>query len=161
MTNLIDELRDFLRIDRNNLDQEIIEQPELFYRVSEAYVNAVSLRDKYSEELKQIDAEVDLTLRQHFESSGKKVTEKVIDSEVKSSGKHETASEKYLNAKAEAEKLLAIKEAFIQKSYMIRELCGIYISGYSVAETSISADNNVKSDRLERKSKTLKDSMRT
>lgn len=153
-------LEELLKIDKNGLDEAIIEQPEAFYEISQAYVFSVSLRDKAAEELKQIDAQVDLEIREEFEKLGKKVTEKIVDSEVRSSDDHCKAYQHYLDCKSDAEKLLALKESFIQRSYMLRELCGLYISGYGISDSSIRSDSDMKSERVDRKAKAMKDSMR-
>lgn len=134
------ELECLLKINQHDLDGALLEQPEAFYRISQAYVQAVSMRDKLYEDVKVVDASLDLAIREEFEQEGKKATEKIIESKVKSHPNHDRAYRSYLSAKEEAERLNALKESFLQRSYVLKELCNIYISGYSVAESSIKSE---------------------
>jgi hypothetical protein len=158
--NEITQLEELLKINTLDLDQALIEQPEAFYRISQAYTQAVSIRDQAHENCKRVDAEVDLAIRDHLAQQGLKTTEKVIDSEVKTNDDHIEAYREYLEAKTTAEKLQALKESFIQRSYMLRELCGLHISGYSVADSSVRSTDGLVRDRIERKTEILKERMK-
>ena len=57
-------------------------------------------------------------------------TEAMIKTEVQSNKTHEIATLKYLDAKKQADLLLALKEAFVSRGFMIRDLCGLYNANY-------------------------------
>ena len=120
-------LSDGLRIDRDSLDEELIHQPSLFYEVGEAYARAVSVRDDLKERLSQTDARLNLELREDREG---KFTEAMVMSEIQGNREHKEAVRSYLVAKEEAERLLALKEAFSQRAYILKDLCGLYVAGY-------------------------------
>lgn len=124
----IEEFRQYLTIDKLALDDEVVRQPSLFYEVSEAYVEAVAVRDDCKEALASVDAELDSSVRKALGDS--KATEGNIKSQIQSHKKHKTAFDQYITAKEEADKLQALKEAFQQRSYMLRDLVSLYSANY-------------------------------
>lgn len=123
---MIEEFKGYLKIDKSALDDEIIQQPQLFFEVSEAYVEAVAVRDSKKEELAQIDAELDAKYRNSLE----KATEGTIKAKIQTDKKHGTAFTAYINAKELADSLLALKEAFQQRGYMLRDLVSLHTANY-------------------------------
>lgn len=124
----IDEFREYLRIDKHALDQELEEQSMLLFKISEAFVQAAAERDMLKEKLATIDAELDSEIREEYGDT--KYTETMIKTEVQTDKGHETAMLKYLKAKQQADLLFALKEAFQTRSYMIRDLCSLYNANY-------------------------------
>jgi hypothetical protein len=112
------------------LDDEVIRQPMLFYEVSDQLTDALAERDASKEELAATDAELDNSWRRKLAKNKERVTDKVILSHVTTSSEHEKAFETYLRAKTRADKLLALKEAFQQRSYMLRDLVALYSANY-------------------------------
>lgn len=127
---LIAELQLKLAIDKTVLDDEVIKQPVLFYTISEALTDAFALRDGAKEELASVDAEMDSVWRSKLAKIHDKVTEKMVQNSVQCSSAHEKAFDEYLKAKTYADKLLALKEAFQQRSYMLRDLVSLYSANY-------------------------------
>jgi len=117
------------------LDDEVVKQPVLFYNISEILTDAIALRDGTKEELAAIDAEMDGVWRVKLAKINKKVTEKMIQNGVQNSPEHEKAFQAYLKAKTYADKLLALKEAFQQRSYMLRDLVSLYSANYYEASS--------------------------
>jgi hypothetical protein len=130
MSKLVNELRSYLEIDKHALDDEIVKQPSLFFKVSEAYVEAVAERDACKEELASIDAELDGEVRHKLEVAGEKITEAIVKNEIQTDKKHGPAFDTYILAKTKADMLMALKEAFQQRGYMLRDLCSLYVSQY-------------------------------
>lgn len=129
-----------LQIDQYNLDQELLEQASKFYEVSEQFTRTSSLRDEAYEQIKELDAELNTSIRQEYIDSGTKFTEAQISSQVISHQDHKEAYRAYLNYKAKADELQSLKDAYIQRSYMLRDLVQLYIAGY-FADKSVSANN--------------------
>ena len=117
----IDELKNDLLIDKYGLDEELVQQPTLFMKVSEALVEAMAAKDYAKENL----AEADAMLDGMFRRSQEKVTEAAIKNLIQLDPKHASAFTAYIEAKTKADLLSSLKEAFHQRSYMIRELCHI------------------------------------
>lgn len=125
------ELQAQLAIDKTELDDEVIRQPSLFYMVSEQLTDALAERDAAKEELANVDADLYATWRTKLSKDTKnRVTDTMVNMHVQSSADHEQAFTTYLKAKTKAEKLLALKEAFQQRSYMLRDLVSLYSANY-------------------------------
>lgn len=135
----IDEFRRYLLIDKNDLDTEVSRHASLFYEIGEAYTQAIAERDALKEMLATIDAQLDAMVREELE--GEKVTESMVKSRVQLHPNHATAFQAHLDAKLLADKLAALKESFHSRTYMLKELSALYLSGYfdrtSVQGTSV------------------------
>lgn len=130
MKKSIKEFEKLLVIDKNNLDLMCVQQPQLFYEVSEAYCSTVSKRDEAKEDVITADAEVACSIREQAEKSGKKITEAFLQQQVSTSKEHFDTMGVYLASKLEVEKLAALKDAFYQRANMIRDLCSLYAANY-------------------------------
>lgn len=134
---MIAEFRTYLSIDKNALDDEVIRHPSLLYEVSEAYVQAAAIRDELKEHIATIDAGLDATIRNAL--TGGKFTEAGVKAEIQTDPKHTKAFKTYLEAKKQADLLLALKDAFQQRSYMLRDLVQLHVTGY-FQDTSVKTD---------------------
>jgi hypothetical protein len=117
-----------LQIDKNNIDDELVRQPTLLYQVSEAYIEAVAVRDTKKDELATIDAELDAELR--AEAGDTKTTEAKIKNEIQVHPEHQSASKAFNEAKHEADKLLVLKEAVAQRGYVLRDLAQLAVANF-------------------------------
>ena len=129
MTDLL-ALKQYLKIDRVNLDTEVIQHPDLYHRVSEAYVGAVDARDQAKEFLADTKAQAYLSIRRDREQKKLKYTETVLTNEVAVDKAVENARDDYLAKKKTADDFGALKAAMEQKAYMLRELVALYVAGY-------------------------------
>ena len=129
-----EELAQNLRIDKHSLDDEVIQQPSLFYEVSEQYIRAAAERDQLKEELANVDAKLDAEVRSTL--GDVKATEGKIKSRVQIDPKHAAAFDAWLVAKEQADRLGVLKDAFQQRSYMLRDLVALNTSNY-FEETSV------------------------
>lgn len=124
----IDEFREYLKINKNGLDDEVTHQSGLFFAVAEAYAEAATDRDLMKEQLATIDAQLDSIVR--LELEGEKVTESIVRNRVQVHPSHEAAFQSYLNAKQKADVLGALKDAFHTRSYLLRDLCSLALANY-------------------------------
>jgi hypothetical protein len=138
---MIDEFREYLKVDKHHLDDELVQHSMLFFRVAESYVRAAAKRDELKEELALIDAELDGKMRKRAEDDGEKVTEAMIKGMIITHKDHIQASEAYQAAKTEADMLGALKESFQTRGYLLRDLCQLYTAQYFDAN-SVKADAN-------------------
>lgn len=123
----VDEFREYLKIDKSSLDDELAAQSELFYAIGEMYVTAVSIRDELKETMATTDALLDQRVRKVAKD---KVTEAQVKGQIQLEPEHTKAHNAYLEAKTEADILGALKDAFKERGYMLRDLCSLYVSGY-------------------------------
>lgn len=125
-----DEYNNALKIDKLDLDNELIEQAAIYYQVSREYAQAVSIRDELYDKVKRVAAKLDKKLRDDNAEQGLRITEVALQSQILNEEPYIQAREEFNNAKLEADILLAQKEAFQQRSYALKDLCGLFISGY-------------------------------
>lgn len=137
----IEELKEYLIIDKHDLDNAVSYQSELLYQVSYAVTLAINAKDLAKKEIDDCYANVSLALRQESIENKLKITEDQIKQNVQTSSEYEIAQLNYLNKKQYSEQLIALKEAFISRGYMIRELCGLWTANY-FADSAVKSDNN-------------------
>lgn len=138
-----------LKIDRNNLDQELIEQPELFYHVCEQHVKAVSTRDVLYEKRKALEADLSGRIRSEMEKASEKITESRLSAAVAAHEELLDAKGEYLEASREAELWGAMKEAFAQRTYALKDLSGLYSSQYFTRDSAQGNSNKVANAQYE------------
>jgi hypothetical protein len=126
----IEEFKRYLKIDKHALDQELEEQPMLFFQISEAFVQAGAERDMLKEQLATVDAKLDNAARDTYNKAEEKYTEAMIKNHVQTDKKHVGAFKLWLEAKKQADLLQVLKEAFQSRGYMIRDLCSLYSDNY-------------------------------
>ena len=124
-----------IQIDRDDLDTELVRQPSLFLEVSQKYVQAVSVRDAAKENVDVARAKVELKIRRRAEEQERKLTESTVKAEVEVHSMYREAVDAYLQAKERADRWLATKEAFSQRAFILKDLCGLYVSGYYTTES--------------------------
>jgi hypothetical protein len=137
----IAEFRKYLEVDKGALDDEIVRQPSLFFEVSEAYAEAAATRDGFKDQLATVDAELDAKIR--AELGDAKVTESMVKGKVQTAPEHEKAFTDWLMSKERADQFGALKEAFQQRSYMLRDLVSLYTANYyeqNAIKTDASSD---------------------
>lgn len=126
----IEEFEGYLKIDKSNLDEEIIRQPSLFFEVSKAYSKAVAQADTKKDKLKQLESKLDALKRKKLMKTEGKVTEAMVFHAIQIDEKRVAAYEEYIKAKEIADTLDGFKEAFRQRTFMLRELAGLYVAQY-------------------------------
>ena len=135
----LQELESALAIDQHALDEALREQPEHFYRVSKAYAMEVSRRDAAKQALGDAEAAADLAVRQEAQDNDRKITEGEVRATVQTM-KQVVAARSRLHALSEtAGKLAALKEAFGQRSYALKDLVGLFLANYYTASEHTSA----------------------
>jgi hypothetical protein len=126
----IEELKKQLAISRHNLDEEVANQPMLFYEIAEQYEIAAAEADAAKEELATTDARLDTVGREVLAEKYDKVTEAMVRNYVQTEHNHDSAFRAYLNAKERAGKLAALRDAFKQRGYMLRDLASLQSASF-------------------------------
>lgn len=130
MTLNIDEFREYLTIDKLALDDALKEQPSLLFQVSEEYETALAQRDSLKDAVATVEANLDVDIREDFEQSKAKLTEPQVKHLIASDPERNRAYKAYAAARERAGKLGALKDAFKERGYMLREMCSLYVSNY-------------------------------
>lgn len=148
MSKEIDKYRDKMLINRDDLESCLIEHAQLFWDVSEKGLHASSTRDELKLQIDQLHAELDevgrKSLAKKAEKDGSRVTEAAVLSYIKSNNSFQKLQQEYLESKTIADEWSALKEAFYQRGYMLRELVQLEIRRMAldmeVATTERNAD---------------------
>lgn len=140
MTDL-KKLEDKLKIDQHALDIALREHPDLFYKVASELALAISNRDEAKQDVDDIEATVDMELRRAASVSEDKVTEKAIESNKWADKRVVSANDKFLEARFEAAKWAALKEAYESRSYALSKLVDLYVVGYFSDKSDSKHDN--------------------
>lgn len=116
-----------LSIDRDNLDGELLRQPDLYHEAGQLHVMAVSIRDGLKEEAERVRSRVELRIRHRAKE---KLTEAQIKAKVALDKDYQAAWDKYLQARANAAAAEATKDTFAQRAFVLKDLCALFIGGY-------------------------------
>lgn len=139
---LIDEFREYLRIDRPNIDLEMVQQASLFHKVSEAAIKATAKRDRLKLELKELDAELYAEKKQDLLQGGEKATEAAISNEVLLDKDRKRLAREFIDAEEAVGQLDALKDSFQQRGYMIRDLGSLYTAKYFESDAFVLREEN-------------------
>lgn len=126
----LDDIAARLAIDKHRLDDCLLEQPSLYYHVAAHYTRALARRDTLELDLKVRMADLDQDFRNEAAASDSKITEATIANKVKSAPEIVALQRLALDAKNELDQWTALKEAFQQRSFMLRELVSLYTTQY-------------------------------
>lgn len=117
-----------LRIDEDDIDSCLVEQPELFYHVADALALANAVRDTLKLQLEEKTAELDRQVRAEYARLEEKVTEAGITNQLRILPVIQTLRRDFLDASTNSDRWDALKQAYSQRSFMLRELNGSQIS---------------------------------
>lgn len=149
---MIEELEAELKVDRFNLDEELVQHPQLFWKVSEAAVLARSRVDKLKADLDRLEAVLDQKYREEAILMDTKITERGVSMSVERDPERLALQSEYLDRKFRAERLDALKDAFRARAYVLRDLVELHIAGYysgdSIVHSAAGRAVEAKADRI-------------
>ena len=119
-----------LAISIYELDKHLEQQASLLGKVAEEYAEVMNERDEIKVKLERLEAELDSKYRQQAEEKGKKVTEKVIASQIKQDSEYVKLMEKFLDVQGDLNFLMAEKQALEYKKKSLEGLVQLYVSDY-------------------------------
>ena len=125
---VLSELENSLAIDRDDLDTCLVEQPGSFYHVAEQVASANARRDTAKLELEEVTATEDGKFRSLLAQNEEKATESGISTHLRTLDNLKALQRELLVARTEADRWLALKEAYQQRSFMLRELVALHLS---------------------------------
>jgi len=125
----IEEAVGSLVIDTTKLDEECRFQPIIFYEVAKQAVLKSSERDFLKEKKDKIWANSFISEKMEGKLDGKSLSDKTAETFADVSEKVEISTKEYLEKKKEADEWIALKDSFQQRAIMLKELCGLQVSG--------------------------------
>lgn len=124
----LEQLRGMLAIDEDRLDECLMEQSDLFYNVAEGFALATARRDAAKLDLEQLTASIDSSIRARYAQREERLTETAISRLVAADHNIQNLERELLGYRAECDKWQAMKDAFSQRSYMLREIVRLLIA---------------------------------
>jgi hypothetical protein len=129
-TPTLAEYEEGLPIDEHSLHSDCRNQPEFFYHIARAVGEARGEYESAKIALKRIQSEVELAVRQDAEAGEIRMTEGRCAAEVASNETVKAAADLVSQCNARVERLQALKEAYVHRKDMLKELVQLYISKY-------------------------------
>lgn len=118
------------KIDKYNLDEEVIQQIVLVEEVTSEYAKAIQIRDSLDFEVKKLYANLDYEVRKQAKEKNVKVTEKEIENCVITTPSYNILYNDYLKAKYDVVSLSGKQETILQRKSMLERLVELYRMGY-------------------------------
>src|ERR1035437_9990232 len=124
----IEKYRHFLEIDQDALDECLMQQPTVYYNVAQAFALANAERDACKLDLEELQAQLDQDIRAEALRKDEKLTETSLQNRLKTLPKMQDIQRVLLKKRQEAESWQMLKEAFQQRSYMLKEIVALFIA---------------------------------
>ena len=121
-------LSDCLAIDKDNLDDELVEHPELVWKVGRGVALAISVRDGQKEYLKTISGRIANEARKNLEKAGAKTTVAAVGEAVEEIEEWQKERKKYLELCHDVERWAALRDAFTARGYALHNFAGLSIA---------------------------------
>lgn len=120
-----------LGIDKHALDDELANNPKVFEEIADALALAISRRDAASDEVKEIMAECDQSIRVGFEKEEKKKpAEPQIAQMVILHPDVKAAKARLRNREEDVGRLQAMKESYQVRGYAIKDMVSLHLASY-------------------------------
>ncbi len=120
--NQREEIRAKLRIDEDDMDTCLVEHSEYFHKAAEQVTEAAAVRDGLKLQLEELQANLDRDIRARNLRDDIKMSETGLSNTIKTTPRYQELQAKYMAAVKTAADWSTLKEAFQQRSYMLREL---------------------------------------
>lgn len=114
-----------LKVDKENLDEELSNFPSLFYTVSEHYLEAYKHVKRLEQRMDRKFASLASAFRSAADSEGSKITETQIKQEVEIHPTYRKAKAKLSDAVYIKDRWGALKDAYNQKSFSMKGLVSL------------------------------------
>lgn len=130
-----EELRAFLSIDSDALDECLMEQSKLYESVAEATAAAEGARDLAELELDELTARTEKEVRDVAATAQSKITESAVKAEVVLDRHVQSKHRAFLELQQEAKTWRALERSFDQRADMLKKLVDLHLRttyGYSL-----------------------------
>lgn len=134
-TGTFTQLKAAVAIDKNDLDTCLVEQPDLFYRVSEAYTMARSLQDEIKYDITKLTAELGAQFRSAASDDKKPPSVEAVNHMINNSPKMVDLQKEMLVASTTVGKWAALKEAYDMRASALKSLTQLFSSNYFTVQT--------------------------
>jgi hypothetical protein len=149
-------LSERMKLDKYSLDDNAIEQPDIYRECSENWAKASLERDKAKESLEVVTARVSKAIRENPEKYGiEKVTDKAVQENLLLNEEYRKASKAVIQAQYNVNVLQSMKEAAEHRGRALRILSDLYSGSYF----SATAGEKFKQSAVERGKEAMKEKL--
>jgi len=156
--DFISKMEDKLNIDHDALEECLQMQPEHLYEVSKKWTLYISRRDQAKQNLTLLESQIGIEIRSTLRKEDKKTTEKEIETLLISDEAIVEANRDLLKLSAAIGQLNALKEAFINRGYVLKDMVSLYLHNY-FGDPSNAPQSRVPSHIRERQTEEAKTAM--
>lgn len=139
------EFRSKLAYDTDGITVTVTEHPEQFERVGRGAAFATARHDSLKYDVELEEARVAKIVREDAAAEDKKLTDKAVETEVAATASVQRLKRELLEAKSELGQWAALKEAWAQRSYMLKESVSIYLARMT-GSSSVTAPRDALAD---------------
>lgn len=147
--NTFERLEQRIRIDRDHLERACVEQPDLLYDVAAGVSFRRSQRDELKKALEEYEATQYVHIRRQAANAEERMTEGEVRARMVSDVDHRRITADLGRVNEALLKWEALKEAYLQRSYMLKELVSLYLARY-YGDPARSAENRIREVASER-----------
>jgi len=151
---MFEDVKNLLKVDRNNLHIEWERQPQLFMEWSEKWVKATLKRDRLKEKIDLVKAKLDGQIRENPDLFGftKKPTEAAISAAIVKSDEYREALDDYFRVNEEVNMLSSVRTSLEHRKKALEALTQLFISGYysqpTLSETEVFSAKEAKHKKV-------------
>lgn len=153
--DILAQLKENLKIDEHELDENFVEQPTLFYHVASAHQEASAALDRIKSEMEQAEAEMYVQYTKKAVEAEEKWTDTSIKRDIVNSQRMRKLEARWLDLKAKVGKLAVMKEAYSQRGYALNKLADLYAANYFTTESGGKRRSELAEDMAERNKKEI------
>lgn len=126
----VDELASHLKVDRNALDDQCEDQPELVWHAGQHLATSRTRKEKAEERLKVVAADLDPVVREELANQGKKVNETTVKAAIRAHQDYDKAQRRYLEAVEDLNRAEALHEAMKARGFALTAMVELYKAQY-------------------------------
>lgn len=126
----IDDMRNKLAINKYDLDECCVKQPQFFDEIAEELAMLVSQRDEAKSFMEEIEAEANARVRTMLLKAEEKATDSKVEALVILDDKVKKAKANLIECQRLVNVASAVKESFTQRSIMLTQLTNLYVNRY-------------------------------
>lgn len=140
-----------LRIDRNQLEDELVDQAEIFEELGGHLSLLISRRDAAKQFLSDTEAHIEGSIRKSARDQEAKTSAREVEAKVRVSANVQKAYRTFARLSYAVGQFAALKEAFQQRSYALSKIVDLYLAHYySTTGTSRTGGEGLKTARADK-----------
>jgi len=139
------EAEEALQIDKNDLDEENIQQPALFFTISQQEASAQAVLAQLERDKANLNAELDAEIRQAYANKNEKITETALPLRIREKPEMQKINDEIIMAQRDVNIWAAMVESMRQRSKHILEEGALWRGNYYQTESSTSVIHEAKS----------------